>query len=149
MLITSTNRITLRTWDDSDAAQAHLFYGDPEVSRFIGDGSAVDTIENTKKIILKFKEHHHQYGFGPWAVTLNETSKLIGVCGPHLYNTNQEPELGFRILKSHWNKGLATEACIASIDYGFNQLKFNKIIAFTHPENESSRKVLIKSNVIY
>lgn len=43
-----------------------------------------------------------------------------------------------------WNKGYATEASKAWLDYGFNQMNIKEMNAYTHAENGASNHVLQK-----
>jgi RimJ/RimL family protein N-acetyltransferase len=53
-------------------------------------------------------------------------------------------ELGVHIRPEFWRRGLAEEAARAVIDFGFSQLKASALFAGHHPENENSRRLLIK-----
>jgi ribosomal-protein-alanine N-acetyltransferase len=52
--------------------------------------------------------------------------------------------LGYRFKYTHWNKGFATEASLACIKIGIEQLNLEKIIAMVHPNNLASMKVTDK-----
>jgi len=58
-------------------------------------------------------------------------------------------EVGYRYFYRFWNKGYATEAATALLAHGFNDQKLDKIVAVTHPENEASKRVLIKIGLKY
>src|SRR5690606_11566056 len=53
-------------------------------------------------------------------------------------------DYGYRLNEKFWNKGFATEASIAWLDYGFNQMNIEKMHAYTHAENGASNHVLQK-----
>jgi RimJ/RimL family protein N-acetyltransferase len=54
------------------------------------------------------------------------------------------PELGWRLARSAWGAGLATEAATAVLRDGFGRLGLSELIAVIHPENERSRRVATK-----
>ncbi len=141
-MIARSSRLTLRCWDLLDAAAAFRFYGDPEVSRLVGDGKALTDIAHTEKVLAKFIDHHAKFGFCPWAVIDNQTEKIIGICGLHTFNETQEIELGFRILRSEWGKGVATEASHLAVAYAYVHLNSTHIAALTDVENRATQNIL-------
>ena len=62
--------------------------------------------------------------------------------------SNKDYEVGYRLPKSSWGHGYATEICNALIDYGFNTLGFNEILGTTNPEHIVSQKVLLKCGLV-
>lgn len=73
----------------------------------------------------------------------NKAGQLLGAIGLHDEGSDKA-ELGYWIGIPHWNKGYVTEAAKAVINYGFGELKFNKIFATYFPHNPASGKVLHK-----
>ena len=53
-------------------------------------------------------------------------------------------ELGYWLGVPYWGQGFATESGKACLDYGFNELKLDRIIAKAMPDNRASLKVMIK-----
>jgi ribosomal-protein-alanine N-acetyltransferase len=53
-------------------------------------------------------------------------------------------ELGYTLSKDVWGKGLATEAALASVAFGFERLRLPRIVAIAHPPNRASRRVMEK-----
>ncbi len=145
MKVFESKRLLYSTWDESDAEQAFRFYGDPEVSKYIGKGTPSSNIDSVKKMIQKLKKHHDEFGYMPWAIINKKSDKIVGISGLHNFNEEKQPELGFRILRSEWGKGLATEASKACINFGFNHLRMNNIVARTHLKNHATVRVLEKS----
>ncbi len=64
-------------------------------------------------------------------------------------DNTEEIEVGYRLLKKFWSQGYATEMSKALIEYGFNQMKLDKIVGITHPENFASQNVLTKAGLVY
>lgn len=144
MLIAQSPRLTLRTWQLADAPEAFHFYGDSEVAKYIGEGKPAPNVEHVEKLLKLFLEHQEQNQFSPWAIIENETKKILGICGLHTFNETKEVELGFRILRSEWGRGIATEASQLSLHYAFQKLNQTTVSALTHPENKATQKVLTK-----
>ncbi len=59
-----------------------------------------------------------------------------------------EIEIGYRLRRDFWNRGLATEAARTVRDHGFRDLKFERVISLIHPENHASRRVAEKNGMI-
>jgi ribosomal-protein-alanine N-acetyltransferase len=143
-MIIEGSRLLLRNWMLADAGQAFEFYGDPEVSKFIGDGKPVADVATLEKVLAKFIDHQNKFGFSPWAVVEKQSKRVVGICGFHTYNEIEEMELGFRITRSEWGTGIATEACLLSLDYAHSVLKPPHISASTDEENRSTQHLLGK-----
>jgi len=70
--------------------------------------------------------------------------KLIGWCGLAFLDKTEEIEIGYGIAKEYWGRGFTTEAATASIRYGFEEARLNRIVAVAMPENITSRRVMEK-----
>ena len=53
-------------------------------------------------------------------------------------------EIGWRLARKYWGKGLATEGAQAAMRYGFETLRLREIVAITAPNNVRSRRVMDK-----
>jgi RimJ/RimL family protein N-acetyltransferase len=128
---------------------AEAFYKmnlDPEVVKYTGDQS-FKSVEEARQFIQNY-DAYEKTGLGRWAVLDKENDKFIGFCG---FKMNEEGliDLGFRFIRSEWNKGYATEAARACLTYGFEKLRFQKIIGRVAQENEASIRVLSKIGMKY
>lgn len=75
---------------------------------------------------------------------LNEDKRLIGFCGLKYLDDLNAVDVGYRFLPEYWGRGLATEACLASVSFGFEVLKLDRIIGLVLPDNVASIRVLEK-----
>lgn len=82
-----------------------------------------------------------------FAVTLTENEALVGAIGLTVSSAESEAELGYWIGVPFWNKGIATEATAAVIDYGFSRLQLRKINAWYLLRNPSSGRVMQKAGM--
>lgn len=139
--ITETKRLSLREFKISDANDLYLLNSDPEVIRYTGD-PPFESINDAEKFIINYTEYKLN-GYGRWAVILKEIDCFIGWCGLKL-NEEGMVDLGFRFFKKDWGKGYATEAAIASLEYGFNKLNIDLIMGRAAIKNIASIKVLEK-----
>lgn len=73
---------------------------------------------------------------------------MIGsICLWNFSNNLKTAEVGYSLYPEFQNKGIMSEALKSVIDYGFNELKLDKIEAFTHSKNEPSKKLLEKNGL--
>ncbi len=85
-------------------------------------------------------------GWGFWAVEERASGRFIGFVGLHI-PSNDLPfspcvEVGWRLAKSYWGLGYATEAAQSAISFGFQQLRLAELVAFTAIANLKSRAVM-------
>ena len=127
------------------AGDAQAFYdmnSDPEVIKYTGD-KPFESAEEARAFIAAYS-HYDQYGYGRWAICLKPTGHFIGFCGLKYHPDPKITEVGYRLIKKYWGQGIATEATMASIKYGFDQIGLSKIYAHVDAKNLASARVLIK-----
>jgi RimJ/RimL family protein N-acetyltransferase len=56
-------------------------------------------------------------------------------------------DLGYRLLRKYWGKGIATETALASLNYAFGEMKLDEVIGIADCENVASNKVLRKAGL--
>jgi RimJ/RimL family protein N-acetyltransferase len=85
-----------------------------------------------------------------FAVRLKEDKNLdfMGGIGLMLDPKHNRAELGYWIAEPFWNKGLMSEAVGKVIEFGFETLELNKVIANHFPSNPASGKIMIKNKMI-
>lgn len=85
-------------------------------------------------------------GFSYFAVIEKSTESFIGLMGPLIENINNKKNIGIAYIidKRYWKRGFAVEGAKACMDYAFNALKADEVIAQIRPDNTSSRKVAQK-----
>lgn len=146
-----TERLTLRHFRTADDHALHqAVFGDPEVMRF-SDG--VQTLEWTRSWIqICQQEYYESRGYGPYAVIEQVKQVLIGYCGLFYFpdvNSTSEVELGYRLARSAWRKGYATEAATAVRDHAFATLRIARLISIIDPSNTASIRVAEKIGMHY
>lgn len=150
MIICTTERLQIRHVHIGDvAALCHLF-GDPAVMRY-GDG-AQERPWVEAWLHTTLARYHQHWGFGPYAVTLRATAKLIGYCGLFYVddvNGRPEIEIGYRLIQSAWGHGYATEAAQAVATYATTTLGITRLIAMIDPGNLASIRVAQKLGMHY
>jgi len=150
MFLLTTERLNLRNFHILDAEAMDRIFGDPEVMRF-GDG--VQSREWVQAWLRTCLERYHQtWGFGPYAVVEKRSQNVIGYCGLFFFpDVGGQPdvEVGYRLARSAWGQGYATEAAGAVRDFAFATLGIQRLIAIIDPSNIASIHVAEKIGMHY
>lgn len=142
-----TERLRLRRWRNDDHNSFAAICADPDVMRFIGDGST-RTAEEASCAIAHFEKEWDERGFGMFAVELRRTEEFIGFTG--LSRPDFMPELlpsveiGWRLGKAHWSKGYATEAACTALAFGASVLANEKVVSICQVGNNASTRIMEK-----
>jgi RimJ/RimL family protein N-acetyltransferase len=139
-----TERLIIRSFTMDDAEAMYKVLGDPDTMRFFLIWLA-KSVENTRGFIRWVTGMERDFGYSFWAVVEKESGEVIGDCGlAPLEGEGPEVELGCDLRRDKWNKGYATEAGLACLEYGFQELNLERIVAVTHPQNLAARRALEK-----
>lgn len=141
-----TDRLILRPWRETDAADLYNYASDPEVGPPAG-WLPHTSIENSREIIRGVLS-----ALDTFAVCLKEDGKPIGSIGFHrndLAEDDDEYELGYWIGKPFWGRGLIPEASREMLRYAFEDLGMNRIWCGYYDGNEKSRRVQEKLGFVY
>jgi RimJ/RimL family protein N-acetyltransferase len=143
-----THRLLLRGFEEGDASSVG-FFADPDVMRYIpggpGDPALLDSRFRAR--LVKIAEQWTRHGFGMWAIVLKESGSVIGQCGLGYIPDSDEVEVYYLLDKPYWSRGIATEATIAALAFGFERAGLERIVAIAMPENVASRRVMEKSGM--
>jgi RimJ/RimL family protein N-acetyltransferase len=145
-----THRLQLRQWQDADLVPFAALNADPEVMRFFPDRL---TRAQSDQFATKIRATIDRQGWGLWAVGVAEGPSFIGFVGlsrPR-FRAHFTPavEVGWRLARSHWGNGYATEAASAAVSFGFEQLRLEEIVSFTSAINERSIGVMRRIGMTY
>ena len=140
-----TNRLQHRAFTVDDAEAFFALNSNPDVMRFTGE-PLLSSLHEAKQAIANYPDFDER-GYGRWASVLKETQTIIGFCGLKYLPDLDAVDVGYRFLPQYWGRGLATEACVASLNFGFNTLGLDQIIGLVVPENAASIRVLEKAGM--
>lgn len=140
-----TDRLTFRLYRDEDFPFLQSLLQDPEVVRFIGDGSVKDDKASNAFLQRIYDTYKKGNGFG-LQVLINKQNERIGHAGlvPQTVEGKSEVEIGYWIAKKHWGKGYATEAAQALFAFARQNIEADRVISLIQRENIASRKVAKK-----
>jgi RimJ/RimL family protein N-acetyltransferase len=143
-----TPRLRLRRWRPEDEAPMAAVNRDPEVARYLNrpvDDAAVAAF------YADAAAHWDQHGFGFYALESREPGTggafvgFVGVAYPaFLPALAHRPELGWRLARRAWGRGLATEAARAALAEARDRLDHDELISIIRPDNERSRRLAHK-----
>lgn len=140
-----TPRLLHRAFCVEDAEVFLELRSNPQVIRYTGD-PPMTSITKAREAIESYPDFE-TIGYGRWACIHKADQKVIGFCGLKYLDDLKAVDVGYRFLPEYWGKGLATEACQASIDFGFRVLSLPVIIGLVMPENAGSIRVLEKAGM--
>lgn len=143
-VILETERLYLREFIETDAANILALLNSPGWLEFIGDRQ-VYTIEQAKTAIANnYRRHYAEHGFGFWAVCLKADDTFIGMCGLVKRDLLEDVDIGYALLPEYVGQGYAYEAAQATLNYGYQVLKLPKIVAICDEDNVASVGLLTK-----
>lgn len=146
-----TKRLILRKVEVKDYESIYKNWtSDKLVARYVS-WNVHESLDVTKQY-CEYKANRydgHEYCFD-WVVELKETNELIGeIEAINVSKAARLVELGYCFGSKYWNKGYATEALTAFIDYMFNKVDVDKIIACHISTNPASGRVMQKCGMQY
>jgi RimJ/RimL family protein N-acetyltransferase len=150
-LLFETSRMFLRDLCMDDVELLFQLDSDPEVMRFISKG--VPTPRETFESVylprmMAYQNESPQRGF--WAAHLRDSGEFIGWF--HLRPDKispEEMELGYRLVRRVWGRGLATEGSRALVKRAFGEWNYEKISARTLTANLASQRVMAKAGLVF
>lgn len=144
-----TERLQLRQWVSSDREPFAAMSADAQVMEYfpstLSRSESDATAEKCEALIA-------ERGWGVWAVELIDTKEFIGIVGLHIPRADLPAspcvEILWRLARSHWGHGYATEAAAAALEIGFEQLHLQEIVSFAVVNNHRSRAVMERLGMI-
>ncbi len=146
----TTKRMKLRLIDISDLKAIHKLHSMAEVDAFNALGIPKN-IEESKSVIEPWILENQSTKIKNYTFAIENkwNKEFIGLFGLKLWSEkHRRGEVWYKIDPQHWNKGYATEAVLAVLDFGFEELNLHRIQAGCAVDNIGSFKVLEKAGMI-
>ncbi|MFF7443924.1 GNAT family N-acetyltransferase [Streptomyces sp. NPDC008122] len=137
-----TDRLLLRRWRESDLEPWAAMNADPEIREYLGDLLAREESDAT---VAAMKSDFEERGFGWWALEARATGAFLGRAGLDVIGEGMPfsgVDVGWRLTRSAWGNGYATEAARACLAFGFEVLGLPEILASTTVDNLRSQAVM-------
>ncbi|MGC5308597.1 GNAT family N-acetyltransferase [Micromonospora zamorensis] len=145
-----TERLRFRRLTMADVDALVDLDSDPEVMRFLSGGVATPlaTIRDVQlpRLLAQYERHP---GLGRWAALDQGTGDFLGWFALDPSADGTEAELGYRLRRSTWGIGLATEGSRALVRYAFDAVGVRRVWAETMTVNDRSRRVMAKAGLRY
>lgn len=148
-----TERLILREILPTDVEGMFELDSDPEVHRYLGN-NPVNSKEQIAEVIRFVRQQYLNNGIGRWAIIDKYTEDFWGWAGLKLVtdpvnNQVNYIDLGYRIIRKYWGRGIATEAATASLKYAFETMKVPQVIAIADVDNIGSNKIIKKLGFVF
>ena len=145
-----TERLVLRPIAREDLDAFAELFTDPEVVRFIGDGTVATRDESAEWIEASLARNAFE-GWDMRSVLLAGGGEVIGRCGLAVRGIEgrTEHEVAYLFGRAHWGKGYATEAATAMRDRALGELGLSRLIALIDHGNAASKGVAHKLGMAY
>ncbi|GLB53660.1 N-acetyltransferase [Neptunitalea chrysea] len=141
----TSERLGFRNWEKDDLDEFASLNADKEVMKHFPN---ILTIKETADFIDRLQNHYKQYGHNYFAVEVINTGEFIGFIGLayQTYETNFTPnvDIGWRLKKNAWGNGYATEGAKRCLEFAFNTLHLDNVIATCTERNYKSEHVMKK-----
>lgn len=147
-----TQRLSLRQFTAADVDHLVALDGDPEVMRFLTGGRPTPRHRIKTEVLPRFLDYYRRHeGLGFWAADDRSTNSFLGWFELRPLDDDRpgEVELGYRLTRSAWGRGYATEGARALVAMAFTQLAVERVVATTMAVNTGSRRVMEKAGLSY
>lgn len=146
--ILTTERLTLRQLSTNDQQNIFALRSNEAINKYL-DRPIARSIEDAVSFINKVDENIKNNNSIYWVITLTSTGTFVGtICLFDFSKENSSCEIGYELMTAFQGRGIMKEAAEKVINYAFETLQFQKIVAFTHNDNQHSNKLLTKLNFI-
>ena len=143
-----TERIVLRRLTADDVDDLVELDSDPEVMRFLTNGRPTPRAVIADEVLpAQLRVYARFPGLGRWAATDRATGAFLGWFALDPGEDGREAELGYRLRRDAWGRGLATEGSRALVAYGLRDVGLARVWAQTMAVNAASRRVLEKAGL--
>lgn len=139
-----TERLILRSLQEDDAPGIFLIRSNNEVNLHL-DRQPATSIDDAVLFIRRVRSGLEKRSAVLWAIVPKNAAGLAGTIV--LWNISEEKkqaEIGYELLPQFQGKGYGAEAVSAVLQYGFGQMKLERVEAFTRTGNEASVRLLLK-----
>lgn len=143
----SSRRVSLRPLKENDMQAFVSFMTDSSATKYLLFEEEQKTVKGAHDlldlVIMSYETDEQIYSL---AIADRDSDAFIGSNGlSPMPETENAYQIYWSIMPELWGRGLGTESTILLIEYTFNVLKIEQIVAYTHPENIGSQHVAEKS----
>lgn len=145
----TTRRLSLIQVEKSHAKELFRYWNDSEVAGLLNI-HPFTCIDEVEEMIDLLNNKNYQQQVCLFTVLQKQTNTIVGSCGFHFLDSeNDKAEISYEIGREHQGRGLAIEALSSLLNYGFHELRLNRIEANIISENIKSKGLLRKLGFQY
>ena len=146
MTILETDRLIIRDLQESDLPALIAMNQDPEVMQYFPKPYSQ---AGSLQLYQGIQDEVKVYGYSLCAVEEKDGQEFVGLVGLHhsdlrIFAGKEVVEIGWRLRKEFWNRGYATEAAQACLDFAFQQAGLSEVYSFTSLLNLPSQNIMQK-----
>lgn len=145
----TTGRLRLRQWRETDWPVFAQMNADLEVMAYFPKPLRAT---ESRKLAERCQQLIVRQGWGLWAVSLKKREQFIGFVGLNVPGANLPcapcHEIAWRLHRSFWGNGYATEAANEVLAFAFEALSLKEVVSFTTCTNHPSRKVMARLGMV-
>lgn len=146
-LLFETERLRVRRMVPEDLAALIAVYSDPVAMRWVDDGEPISP-GDAERWVEVTHANYRKRGYGMSVVESRESGATLGFCGLVHPGGQDQVEIKYALLRSHWGQGLGTEVASGMIAYGQREFGMERIIATVDAGNAASLHVLAKVGMV-
>src|SRR2546426_736724 len=136
-----TRRLRLRRLRPADEPELIALDSDPGVMRYVGSPPGAPAHdEPVERVRQRISADHGLRGW--WLAEGKEDGVFRGLGLLLPMPDGRDTEVGYRLARRSWGKGIATEAAAALVEYAFSTLGLPRVVAVVYPDNLASRRIL-------
>lgn len=147
--IFKSDRLGFRNWIMEDLAELALMSADEEVMEFFPKTLSLD---ESNEFLHRLQKQYEDNGYTYFATERLDTGEFIGFIGLAYQDYEAEftpaTDIGWRLKRSAWGEGYATEGAMRCLDFAFETIKLEKIISVCTIGNDKSEHVMQKIGMI-
>ncbi|MDZ8080453.1 MAG: GNAT family N-acetyltransferase [Nostoc sp. DcaGUA01] len=154
ILILETQRLLLKPISESGLNTLHAIFIDSYVRRYLCDDK-IFPLEQVEEMVRESQNNFEEKRYGLWFIETKNEQEIIGFVGLWTFFDEQQPQLVYALLPKATKQGYATEAATKILEYSFNELNYNYLVASCvgvarrrHRPNLESQKVAERIGMI-
>lgn len=117
-----------------------MIFVDPYVRRYLCDDEIL-SLQQVKEMLDQSIKHFDKDRWGLWFIEPDSENKVVGFVGLWCFFDEEQPQLIYALLPEALKKGYATEAASKVLEYCFDELVYEYVVASCDRANLDSQKV--------
>jgi RimJ/RimL family protein N-acetyltransferase len=141
--VLETERLRLTSWLPGQIGDVVRLHSDPEVIRYLNANGEPETRADAERRLAEWQRQFADRRMGKLRVTRLADGAFLGRAGFGIHGPEEEPEIGYALLRKHWGNGYAREAAAGLRDWYFRETDRNSFIGMADTRNTASLGVLL------